>query len=428
MNPPGPRATLNDWLAWLETLSPATIELGLDRVLTVLERLALPRPARVVTVAGTNGKGSSVAMLEALYREAGARVGSYTSPHVLEYAERIRVDCHPTSEAAIIAAFERVETVRDGLPLTYFEYGTLAALCEFASRCVDTVILEVGLGGRLDAVNAIDPDGALITNVSLDHCDWLGNDVETIAAEKAGVMRPAIPVVFGAIDMPRAIDAAATWVGAELIRAGREFSHRASRDGRWDWSGRRHTLRGLSRPALGGDHQLDNAAAVLALLEALGPVALLEKQSVNRALSALQLPGRLQRVESRGRRWLLDGAHNPAGAAALAAELSPRPAIAVIGILEDKDARAIVEALGPRVDRWVACAPQSRRALPAGELAAVIRAATGRSCPVVSSVEQALSIAFGSTREGDLILVAGSFYTVGQALRWLEIPDGSRSR
>ena len=429
MNPPGSLATLDDWLRWLETLAPRAIELGLDRVTDVLERLALPRPGRVITVAGTNGKGSSVAMLEALYRESGARVGSYTSPHVLDYGERIRIDGQPAVERSIITALERVESVREGVALTYFEYGTLAALGEFAAVGVDTIILEVGLGGRLDAVNAMDPDACLITNVSLDHCDWLGDDIETIAAEKAGVMRASRPAVFGSTDVPGAIGAAAARIGADLIVAGRDFGRSRRYGDLWDWRGRERSLDRLRAPALGGDHQIDNAAAVLALVEALGPAALLDRERVNRALGGVTLPGRLQRVVARGRRWLLDGAHNPAGAAALGAALATHATsgkvIAIVGILDDKDSGAIIAALAPTVDHWIACAAESTRAIAEHELADQVAMHTGRPCRIAGSVVDAMRAAAALATSEDWILVAGSFYTVGPALRWLGAGDDS---
>lgn len=420
---PGSSASLERWLQWLETLSPHEIELGLDRVSLVLERLALPRPSRVLTVGGTNGKGSAVAMLEALLKAGGARVGAYTSPHVLDYGERIRVDGKPASEASIVADFERIECIRDGVPLTYFEYGTLAALCEFAACGVDTVVLEVGLGGRLDAVNAIDPDASLITNVTLDHCEWLGHDVESIAAEKAGIMRAGRPVVFGSSELPRTIEEMAADEGAELIVAGRDFSRGDLQDGRWSWTGRDRALNDLPAPGLPGEHQLDNAAAVFALLEADGLAPLLERGRIGQAFSTLCLPGRLQIVRARGRRWLLDGAHNAAGAAALSDAL---PALAesgrvfaVLGVLEDKDAPAIIQALAPSIERWIACTPESPRAVPADDLARQVSATTDRPCRVVAPVELAMQAAEAASGPDDLLLVAGSFYTVGPALRWL---------
>ena len=239
MQAPGPTDDLDTWLRWLETLSPREIDLGLDRVSRVLDRLALPRPRLVVSVAGTNGKGSSVALLHALFRESGESTGAYTSPHIRHYAERVRINDAAATEADLVAAFAAVETVRGDTPLTYFEFGTLAALWLFAREGLNVWLLEVGLGGRLDAVNAIDPDACLITNVSLDHQEWLGDTIDAIAAEKAGVMRSGVPVVYAEAEPPSAISAAARHIGARLRVAGQDYQWRRDTDGRWSWRGGR---------------------------------------------------------------------------------------------------------------------------------------------------------------------------------------------
>ncbi|MDH3440816.1 MAG: Mur ligase family protein, partial [Gammaproteobacteria bacterium] len=223
MKPTESFKSLADWLPWLESLSPREIVLGLDRVQAVLQNLDIARPETVITVAGTNGKGSSIAMLEAILRQQGIRTGSFTSPHVHRYNERTRIDGQPASDEAIISALATVESARGDTPLTFFEFGTLATLVAFAAAGVDAWLLEVGMGGRLDAVNAIEPDGCLITNVALDHCAWLGDDVESIAAEKAGIMRAGKPVVFGSTSLPDAIVRIAAETGADLVLAGRDF-------------------------------------------------------------------------------------------------------------------------------------------------------------------------------------------------------------
>jgi len=417
---PGSFASLDDWLGWLETLSPNEIDLGLDRVADVLARMALPAFGTVMTVAGTNGKGSSVAMLEALCIADGRRVGAYTSPHLVHYGERIRVDGRPATDAEIIDAFRRVEAARDGVPLTYFEYGTLAALRVFADRHADVLVLEVGLGGRLDAVNVVDADGCLITNIGLDHCDWLGPDIESIAAEKAGVMRPGCPAVFGAPEPPQAIVAIAEQLGADLVVAGRDFESDIRADGRWNWRGRRLGVRDLAAPGLGGPHQYRNAAAVLALVEALGFDTMLDSERISRAFGGLTLPGRLQRVDARGRRWLLDVAHNPDGARILAEAVgglrSGGRLLAIVGILADKDAGSMIDALDPVVDDWIACSPASGRALDGRELASQVASRTGKPCLVAGDPEDAIARAVERSGPDDLILIAGSFYTVGPAL------------
>lgn len=420
----GSFTTLDEWLSWLETLSPREIVLGLERVAAVLDVLDLKRPARVINVAGTNGKGSSVAMLEALFVNAGYKTGSYTSPHVVRYNERIRVDRQPASDTDIIAAFERVQSARGDVPLTYFEFGTLAALAVFAKAGADTLILEVGMGGRLDAVNAVEPDACLITNIALDHTAWLGNDAESIAAEKAGIMRPTTPAVFGSADNARVIGEHASRIGADLRVAGEDFHYRLHDDaaGTWSWRGREHELVSLERPALAGTAQIGNAAAVLALIEAMGFDELLTVAQVNEAFGELRLDGRFQLIDA-GRTWLLDVAHNPAAAAVLGESLSALPRAggisAVIGVLADKDVRGIVEPLLPLVDSWTAVPMSGTRAEPAAALAQQIANLGNRPCRIAGTMAEALEFADRVADPRDMILVTGSFYAVGPALEWL---------
>ena len=397
---------LSEWLTWLETLHPEEIELGLDRVRKVMQRLDPPVPKHVLLIAGTNGKGSSVAIAGALLRAAGYRVGSYTSPHVVDYNERIAVGARLATDDRIVAAFEKIEAVRGGVPLTYFEYGTLAAFVVFAGADLDVWLLEVGMGGRLDATNVIDPTAVLITNVALDHCNWLGDDVEKIAAEKAGVMRSGIPVVFGARDVPDAIVAHADATGARLLLRGRDYSGED-----------------VPRPGLPGEFQRDNAAAVIALLDAAGLSGATRNDVIASALPAVRLAGRGQSVERDGVEWLLDVAHNPAAAETLARTLRADPAdgrtVAVIAALDDKDVEGIVAPLDAHVDRWIAVAADSRRAVPAGELARRIANACNRPCLIAASLDRALDEALREAREGDRLLITGSFYIVGPALQRL---------
>ncbi len=412
---------LSVWLARLETLSPVEIDLGLERVTRVLDRLALPRPATVLHVAGTNGKGSSVALLESLFRSSGAHVGAYTSPHVRRYNERIRVAGKEADDDQIVSAFERIESVRDGEALTYFEFGTLAAMVVFADAEVDTVILEVGMGGRLDAVNAVEPDAGIITNIALDHCDWLGEDVEAIAREKAGIMRADKPVVFGARDLPQAIAGTAAAVGARLLVAGRDYDWSVS-GSTWAWQGVAHRLDALARPSLPGDHQLANAAGVLTLVEALGRQDMLLAEAVNACLSDLRLEGRMQTLEA-DPRWLFDVAHNPAAAEALSRVLGNDPrarTVAIIALLDDKDVEGIVAPLAPCVDEWIAVTADSPRAIEASELARRVANTVGEACLEATSLEMALARADNLTEPSDRILVTGSFYLVGPALQRLQ--------
>lgn len=422
-------ASLADWLAWLETLSPTEINLGLDRVLAVHRRLKPARPGRVIHVAGTNGKGSTVAMLESLFIGAGERVGAYTSPHLISFNERIRVNGTPVSDAELIAAFKRVDAARQNVPLTYFEFGTLAALVVFEKYETATVILEIGMGGRLDAVNAVEPDGGIITNVSLDHCEWLGAHIEAIATEKAGILRGDKPFVYGALDAPVSILNVADELGTDLRRLGQDFDfalETASRD-TWAWSGRRTKIRSLDLPALSGTFQLQNAAAALALVEAMRCGALLNRDLINAAFKRLHLAGRCQLLQT-DRRWLLDVAHN-AGAASVLSEIladryGHRRIVAIFGLLRDKDLGGVVSPLLEAVDAWVTVRAENTRALEARELAAGIAELSDKPCQMADSLPNALEIARRQTDTEDLILVTGSFYVVGPALRWFESACG----
>lgn len=427
MNRRGSFASLDDWLAWLETLSPREIELGLDRVLEVLARMDLPRPALVVHVAGTNGKGSTAAMLEAMFVSTGRRVGCYMSPHVRRYNERMRFQGRELDDDAIATAFRTVEAARQKVVLTYFEFGTLAALSAFATADAEILVLEIGLGGRLDAVNAIDPDAAVITNVALDHCDWLGPDVESIAMEKAGVMRMGIPVVYGSPDVPVAIISEAQRRHADLRIAGRDFH--AEIDGRrWHWRGRDHELRGLALPGLSGAYQVRNASAALAVIEASGFTDLLAADVAGPALAGVRLAGRLQRHDGRCR-YLLDVAHNPAASRVLAESL-PELAdggrlIAVLGVLADKDLHGLLEPLCPLVDAWISVSAENPRALAADGLAARVANRCNRPCRIGGDVASGMRLAEALCRPDDLILVTGSFYTVGPALAYLDAPSAA---
>ena len=424
-------APLSDWLTWLETLSPKEIDLGLERVHAVLGRLSLSLPGQVLLIAGTNGTGSCVAMTSALLQAADYRVGAYTSPHISVFNERIVVDGVAATDAVIVQAFERVEQVRESLPLTYFEFGTLAAMVIFAAADLDVWVLEVGLGGRLDATNAIAPTASLITNVSLDHCDWLGDDVETIGAEKAGVMREGVPTVFAAAEIPQSVTRHADRCGAELLLAGRDFRHARNETGTWTWTGRHITLENLRPPGLRGEFQFGNASAVLALIEAAGLSRVLDAALVNEVLPDVALAGRMQFVRAGGARWLLDVAHNPAAAEKLAESLAkdaaPAPVCALIGLLDDKDVAGIAMPLNAHVDYWIAVTADSHRAVPAPELARRISDCCNRPCRVSESLAAGLRHAQQHAGTNGTVLVTGSFYTVGPALRELELYSPPRS-
>lgn len=418
--------SLADWLAWQETLHPTAIDLGLDRLQRTLDHLGWQRPTcPVLTVAGTNGKGSCVALTARILGEAGYRVGTFTSPHLLRYNERIAIDGVEVSDEALIAAFERIDAARGEDTLTFFEFNAAAALLVLADAQPDAVVLEVGLGGRLDAVNVVDADAALVTSIDLDHCDWLGRDRETIGREKAGIFRAGRPAIFGSRDMPASIRESAQQVGADLQQLGHDFDWIRSGD-RWTWRGRSGEQRDLPAPALHGEIQYNNAAAVLAALEALQLRLHVPRSAIERGLQTVTLPGRFQVVRQNSPRpieWILDVAHNPAAAHTLAAQLAARKdagrTIAVCGVLSDKDVEGIVAELRNSFDAWVIVGLQGARALPPEALAARVRKVGANVEAVSADVIAGCLAAEALAQAGDRIVVFGSFLTVGPALGWL---------
>jgi dihydrofolate synthase/folylpolyglutamate synthase len=422
-SPPRRFSRLQEWLAWQETLHPSAIDLSLDRVTRTLERLGWRRPAApVITVGGTNGKGSSVALMTRILTEAGYRVGTFTSPHLLRYNERICIAEREVSDASLIAAFERIDAARGADTLTFFEFNALAAVLVFETAGVDAIVLEVGMGGRLDAVNAVDADAALVTSIALDHCDWLGRDVEAIGREKAGIFRQGRPAVFGARDMPDSIQDQAQRIGADLQRLGTGFEWKVSGD-RWTWRGRDRELAELPRPALAGEIQFDNAAAVLTVLDALRARLPVTREAIERGLQTVKLAGRFQRF-GQGVEWILDVAHNPAAAVTLADQLARRPAsgrtYAVCGILGDKDVEGIASTVLAQIDRWIVVGVQSARAIPVDELAERLRRAGADVIATDPDVESGCQRAARLATQGDRIVVFGSFLTVAPALDALQ--------
>ncbi len=413
-------ATLNEWLAWQETLHAREIDLGLERVSFVLERLGRAHPPyTVLTVGGTNGKGSCVAMLESILGAAGYRVATYTSPHLLRYNERIRIGGVEVDDATLCRAFERVDQARGDITLTYFEFGTLAALDIFHDAGLDVAILEVGLGGRLDAVNAVDADVALITSIDLDHLDWLGSDRESIGREKAGILRTGRPAVCGDPHPPRSLVTQAQSLDVPLYCLGRDFGYAKNVSGwRW-WSsiGRRDAL---PLPNLYGDFQLQNAAAVLMVLELYREGLPVGQDHLRRGLSEIQLRGRFQVLSGPVER-ILDVAHNPHGAAALAQALRQRPCtgrtLAVAAILGDKNVEGIGRNIRAVVDAWYAAGLD----VPRGQSGAVLAerlAAVHPGVPILvhTCVCDAYAQALQDARPGDRVVVFGSFYTVAEVL------------
>jgi dihydrofolate synthase/folylpolyglutamate synthase len=428
---PGTR-TLAEWLALQEQVHARAIDLGLGRVGSVARTLGVERPPyRVITVGGTNGKGSTVATLEALLLELGLTVGSLTSPHLLRYNERIRIGGREATDAELIAVFERIEAARGTTTLTFFEYNTLAALLLFAELGLDVAVLEVGLGGRLDAVNLVDADVGVLCSVGFDHRDWLGDTLEAIGAEKAGIFRSGRAAVLGTAQMPESVYAAIERLGARAVIAEREFHWHIGAAGDpsvWRYSGLHGQISGLPAPRLQGLIQYRNAATALAAVESLRDAAgaqwrgrPLTRAGVANALGRVEVAGRFQIIPGPVE-WILDVAHNEPAAQILKANLAARPVsgrtVAVCGILQDKDAGAIGSVLADSADLWIACALPGARGGTAAQLAA-------RLAPSIRVAVEADSVAAGCrharelTRPGDRVLVFGSFSTVTGALEWL---------
>jgi dihydrofolate synthase/folylpolyglutamate synthase len=419
--------SLSDWLDHQQRVHPRAIELGLERVREVWQRLGAPAPAPVVvTVGGTNGKGSTVAFLEAMLAASGKRVGAYTSPHLLSYNERVRVAGADAGDATLIDAFERIESARGAgsiAPgaLTYFEYGTLAALWIFAQARLDVALLEVGLGGRLDAVNIVDADAAIVTTIDLDHQDWLGNDRDAIGREKAGIFRPGRPAIIGEIDPPAALVEHALQLGADLRRAGRDYAFdQATPD--WHWSTDAIELV-LPLPRLAAPCQTGNAAAAIAALHALRDRLGWNPAAIAQGVRAANAGARLQRFAGTPE-LVVDVAHNPQAARVLAAWLQQAPiegrTLAVFGALDDKDIDGIVCALTPCVDAWylVGLERDSPRGLPVHLLRERIgaRIAPDAIVSVEEDVTQALALAFAGAMPGDRVIAFGSFMVAAPAL------------
>jgi dihydrofolate synthase/folylpolyglutamate synthase len=415
-----PPSTLAEWLAYLETLHPKTIALGLERVESVASRLNVKPVCPVITVAGTNGKGSTCALLEQMLLADGYRVAMYTSPHLLRYNERVRIDGVEASDAALRDAFAAVEAVRAGTPLTYFEFGTLGALWLFARQKLDALILEVGLGGRLDAVNVVDPDVAVVTTVAIDHVDYLGATREDIGHEKAGIFRPAKPAICADPNPPSSLIAHAAAIGATLVRIGRDYGYTAQ-SAQWDYWGPGGARHGLPYPALRGNYQLANASTALCAADALRDRIPLSMGAVRAALVGIEWPGRFQVLPGRPV-TVLDVAHNPQAAHAFADNLGgmgfhPRT-IAVFGIMSDKDIDAVIAPLIPRVDRWeVATLPP-----PRGSSAEALRQRLQDAGVAPGAVREHVdpAAAYRAAREdaaeADRIIVFGSFLTVAAVL------------
>jgi dihydrofolate synthase/folylpolyglutamate synthase len=433
-------STLADWLSYLESLHPKTIALGLERVAQVKQRLNLQADFPIITVGGTNGKGSVCAMLEAMLHAAGYRVGCYTSPHLLHYNERVRIAKKQASDAELCAAFEYIEQARCGkkdvgrdssrqddvgmnpdlqISLTYFEFGTLAAMQCFIEHQVDVAVLEVGLGGRLDAVNVFDNDCAVIASVDIDHTDYLGDTREQIAFEKAGIMRGGKVAICADSDVPQALRTRAQQVGAELWCIGIEFGFK-QHQAQWDYSSKSGSRSALPYPSLRGAFQLHNASAALAALDALKDKLPVSMEAVRRGLVEVQLAGRFQLVPGKPT-LILDVAHNPHAARSLAQNLATLPpcphTYAVFAMLKDKDMAGVAAALGANIDTWLVAGIDTPRGATAAELAQALQQSGVRGEVLTfDNISEAVSYAYNAADENDRIAAFGSFHTVAEVM------------
>lgn len=400
-------ATLNTWLDFLLAIHPTEIDMGLGRVSLVAERMGLTclGQTKVVTVGGTNGKGTTCAMIEAALQLSGKSVGVYSSPHLLHYNERVRVNGVDANDESLVAAFETIETARAEISLTFFEYATLAALYLFKQAKLDVVLLEVGLGGRLDATNLIDADIAVVTSIDLDHQDYLGDTRELVGAEKAGIFRANRPAIVGEPDCPQSVLDVANRVGASLYRVNNEFSYQVS-DKAWHYHGQRFELDKLPLPYL----PQPNAATVIAVLEHLCPE--ISAEIIAKAVGTTQLAGRLECLSDTPK-VIVDVAHNPHAARYLQSRLASMPKrrlVALCGMLKDKDARSVLQTLSADVDSWFLCDLSVPRGATAAELAALMP--SGASASTYTEMSDAWDAMKAQLQPEDVVIVFGSFYTV----------------
>lgn len=424
--------TLDGWLHWQEGLHPTAMDLGLERVFQVVERCDWPaRRFPLITVAGTNGKGSTVSYLEAIYSAAGLRTGTYTSPHLQRYNERIRIGRSEATDADIMRAFAHIDAARGDVTVTYFEYGTLAAMQLFHRHAVDVAIMEVGIGGRLDAVNVFDADVALVTTVDIDHRKWLGDDREAIGREKAGIFRAARPAISAERAPPLTLVKHAEEIGADLAMLGWHYDVAPESDGRWTFKGQHHDIRHLPAPGLAGAWQYNNAAGALAAVEALSDRCAASYEALAEGISNPGLRGRFQQLQACPE-IRLDVAHNAQATQALADNLA-RHAVsgrsaAVVAMLNDKDLAEALQPLLPLVDHWYTGPTDGPRGLPAEDLAATLRRLGAERVEVCPSVAGAFGRARGQLGADDRLLVFGSFHTVGDVMDAVAEDDPARSR
>lgn len=416
--------TLRGWLDWQESLHPLTIDLGLDRVARVFNAL---NPTGIkpltITVAGTNGKGSCVAYLEAMYGAQGYRIGAYTSPHILKYNERIKINGEPVSDDLICEAFARIEAVRDNTSLSYFEFGTLAALDIFRRADLDIQLLEVGLGGRLDAVNIVDPDVALIATIGIDHVEWLGNTREAIGREKAGIFRAATPAIIGDLEPPQSLMQSAADKCAQLYCMGKDFGYKKQQSG-WDWHyGNRHISQ-LPEPGLKGEHQYRNAASAILAVIQLEDSLPISESSIRKGLKTVRLSGRFQLLEGKTP-VLLDVGHNPQAVRTLVEFLNKnffgKRIHAVFSMMKDKDIAGVIEIMNSVIHAWYFAPLANPRAASESVMRDIFsQSPVTRVCFGFTGFSDAFAAAKKQSQEGDLLLVFGSFFLVSDCLFELE--------
>ena len=422
--------SLGEWLAYQTQVHPNSIDLGLDRLRVVLDRLGWRQPkVPVITVAGTNGKGSVSGYCAAIMAAAGYRVGTFTSPHLRDYRERIRIHDRLVDADELVSAFERIERARGDVGLTFFEFNTIAALLVFEAAQLDAWVLEIGMGGRLDAVNVVDPDVAVVVSIGFDHQEYLGTTIEAIAREKAGIFRPGRPAVLGSREMPSIVEEMARSIGAPLKRLGSEYT--CTREGSaWNFRGRSWNLPRLPAPALVGDMQYANAATALAALEELEGQLRIPAAAVVQGLGGVRLAARFQVIAPTipgAPTWILDVAHNPAAARVLARNLRDHPSdgrtLAVCGILADKDAAGVVAELGDRIDAWWCVTTDGERGRSGVSLAQTVEHQVAAPVEAADSTFAGCAAALACAKPSDRIVVFGSFHVVGPALDWLEARD-----
>ena len=418
------KKTLAEWLSWQETLHLSEIDLGLDRIREVAKKLNLLSPTfPIITVAGTNGKGSTVALFESILKAQGYKTGSYTSPHLIDYNERIKLNTINAKDDLIIEAFEEIDKARSAIApisLTYFEFGTLAAMLIFTQQKVDVAVLEVGLGGRLDASNLWDTSLAIISNIGIDHVDWLGDDREVIAVEKAGIMRKGIPAICGDLNPPNNIAKEAQRIGANLYQINHDFSYQKNDDNTWAWKGfsQIHTL---PLPALAGEFQLNNAATVVAGLQVINDFLPTTQESIKQGLREISLTGRLQTIQHNPE-WLIDVAHNPHAAKQLAKHLQIHSingrTIALFSMLKDKDIQQVVAIMDQYVDVWHIVELEGSRSTQLSELKEIINEQNPNKTVVAhQSFSNAIKSIKTSSNLQDRVVAFGSFLVVSELIK-----------